>query len=72
MSEGNSSFDSFKKSMQEVYDELQSGANLNAHQKAARDAIRIEREYYYGDKNNNKKLEQIRDLLNVAFNESRE
>lgn len=54
----------------EAADEVLQDKHLNIYQETARDVIKIERKYFYGDANNYGRLGEIRKIIADKFKES--
>jgi len=59
--------DALKKEIQDANEEINSGVGLSLMQKVAANIIRCERSYFYGDKNDNGRLRELRNIISDGF-----
>lgn len=64
-----SSFDQIKMQLAEANEEVLRGDHLNEHQKVAKEIVKIERSYFYGERNSYRRLEDIRVVIAESFND---
>lgn len=62
-----SSFDQIKMQLAEANEEVLRGDHLNEHQKVAKEIVKIERSYFYGERNSYRRLEDIRVVIAESF-----
>ena len=62
-----SSFDQIKIQLAEANEEVLRGDHLNEHQKVAKEIVKIERSYFYGERNSYRRLEDIRVVIAESF-----
>ena len=62
-----SSLDKIKIQLEEANEEVLRGNHLNAYQKVAKEIVRIERSYFYGERDSYKRLEEIRVVIAESF-----
>lgn len=60
-----SSLDTTKEIIMQVFNDI----GLSEHQKVAKDIVKIERQFFYGDVNNYKRLQTLRVYLEGKFKE---
>ena len=62
-----SSFDQIKMQLSEANEQVLRGDHLNAYQKVAKEIVKIERSYFYGERNSYRRLEEIRVVIAESF-----
>lgn len=62
-----SSFDSLKVQLAEANEEVLRGDHLNTYQKAAKEIVKIERSYFYGERDSYRRLQEIRVVIAESF-----
>jgi hypothetical protein len=56
-----------QKELKDANEAFEKGDGLTIHQQVAKDVVRIERSFFYSDRNNSSRLEQIRVAINTGF-----
>lgn len=62
-----SSLERTKEMLMQAFDDASNDIGLNDHQEAAKEIIKIEREFFYGDVNNYQRLQTLRVYLEKKF-----
>lgn len=55
--------------LEQASKDYDSGVGLDLHQKIAREVIRSERSYFYGDRNSNRRLKDMQNIIEDGFKE---
>lgn len=65
----NSNLDALKEEIRKAGKTHDSGEELSLHQRVAREIIRSERSYFYGDRNSKGRLRDVRNIIEDGFRE---